>query len=114
MTDNRLPTSIRRKLRELAGMAYERELSRELEKLGTDFDAWKEGKVNAFELSERIHRFHQGPARDLYVSARGIKPDVSVARAVAAGILTRDEVPDEVLAAVERLIDFFAEQKSGG
>jgi hypothetical protein len=57
----------KRKLRELAGMAYRRELGAELSKLEEEFARWRSGEIDPFELSDRIHRFHDGISRDLYV-----------------------------------------------
>jgi hypothetical protein len=59
--------SNRRKLRELAGVAYTRELSAELAKLEGDFGQWRSGEIDPFELSDRIHRFHDGISRDLWL-----------------------------------------------
>jgi len=47
----------RRRLRELAELAYERELSRELSDLEAEFGRWRSGETNAFDLSEAIHGF---------------------------------------------------------
>lgn len=100
--------SIRRRLRELAGQAYARELGAELAKLEADFARWRSGEIDPFELSDRIHRFHDGRSRELYVFYDARHPDVSVARAVGERILDRSEVPPEVLAALERQIEYFA------
>jgi Tol biopolymer transport system component len=56
--------TVRRRLRELAGIAYERELNRELDALFKCFEAWKKDEISPFDLSENIHEFHQKPARD--------------------------------------------------
>jgi hypothetical protein len=55
-----------RRLRELGAAAYERDLSDELTKLESEFKRWRSNEIGAFELSEAIHRFHQGPSRDLF------------------------------------------------
>jgi hypothetical protein len=31
-----------------------------------DFDRWERGELDAFELKDQIHTFHQGAARELY------------------------------------------------
>ena len=100
----------RRKLRELAGVAYERELGAQLSKLESEFTRWRRGEIDPFELSDRIHRFHDGISRDLYVLYGRLSPSHSVARAVAFQVLQEAEVPSELLEALERTIHFYKEQ----
>ncbi|HEX6902614.1 MAG TPA: hypothetical protein VF789_23040 [Thermoanaerobaculia bacterium] len=102
----------RRKLRELAGMAYTRELGRELSKVEDDFARWRRGEIDPFELSDRIHRFHDGPSRDLYVRYHRVPPAQMVSYAVANEILQREEISSDLLEALESLIDFFEMQRS--
>lgn len=64
--DRELDKAERARLRELASIAYERELARELAELEDGFRRWRAGEINAFGLSEAIHLFHQGPSRDLF------------------------------------------------
>jgi len=90
-----------RQFRELVRLAYERELSRELEVVFQHFEAWKRGEKNAFELSEEIHRFHQKPARNLYLWYKGQDTDWMVAKALDEGILNEAEVGEEILGMVE-------------
>jgi hypothetical protein len=68
------PKRIKRVLREYAGAAHEEELRRVL---------------GSGELSEIIHRFHQGPARDLYVRYDTDRLEMAVAYAITVGILDR-------------------------
>ena len=110
MTVNLDSKANKRKLRELAGVAYERELGAELSKLESEFARWRRGEIDPFELSERIHRFHDGISRDLYVLYGRLSPSHSVARAVAFQVLQEAEVPSELLEALERTIHFYREQ----
>lgn len=55
----------RKELRRLAGLAYERELAHELTTIEAAFRAWRAGELSPFDLSDRIHAFHNGVARDL-------------------------------------------------
>ena len=99
----------KRKLRQLAGVAYTRELGAELSKLEADFARWRSGEIDPFELSDRIHRFHDGVSRDLYVLYNRLHPSQYVARAVALQILQEAEVPTELLEALERAVHFYQE-----
>lgn len=99
----------KRKLRELAGVAYRRELGHELAKLDMDFSRWRSGEIDPFELSDRIHRFHDGVSRDLYVTYRDFSPINAVARAIALQVIDRTEVPSELLGELESMVQFFEE-----
>jgi len=99
----------RRKLRELAAVAHERELGAELAKVEQDFARWRRGEINPFELNHRIHRFHDGISREVYTTYRDIHPIQMVARAVANRILDRTEIPPDILASLEPSISFFEE-----
>jgi len=83
----------RRKLRELAGLAYERELSEALRELAADFAAWKGKSINAFDLTDSVHEFHNGPARELWKLYNYLKPAAIVAGAIERGVLTTSDVP---------------------
>jgi len=85
--------SERRLLREAAGYAWEAELGVELMKLLQEFHSWREGRLNVFELSDRIHRFHDGAARELYgrYTSDQAVPWITV-RAVALGLVSEDRL----------------------
>lgn len=100
----------KRKLRELARVAYARELGAELSKLEAEFTRWRSGSIDPFELSDRIHRFHDGVSRDLYVLYDRLPPSHSVARALALKVFQESEVPSDILEALEQPLEFYREQ----
>lgn len=103
-----LPKPIKRVLRQLMEVAYERELHRELEKLDQRFAAWREGMINSFELNELIHKHHHGPSRELWSRYSNVHAaDMVVASAVVEGLLEEGEVPAEVLVAISRQLAFY-------
>lgn len=106
------PKPIKKALRDLAGEAYERELRHELGKLDKSFDAWRRGELSSGELNERIHEYETGPAREMFKRYNSGLPDVNVASAVAVGVLARQEIPDDVLNAIEDMITFFSSERS--
>ena len=85
-------------LRRLAREAWEAELDEELEQLFEFFSRWADDGMSAFELSDKIHEFHNGASRELYGRYSGLDPTLSVARAIAKGILD-DAVLGETLCA---------------
>jgi len=101
----------RKELRRLAALAYERELSSALAALEAQFHEWHAGKLDVHELSDAIHQFHNGVARDLYVTYTRLEPRVAVAQAVGRKILRDDEVPPTLREALRSLITFYEESE---
>lgn len=97
MQQNELPKAIKRALRSLVGLAHETELRKALEELHGDFRTWKSGGIDSFELSDRIHKFHDGPNRDIYLrySSR-LDLRFLVQHALHDGLVQQAAVPNEV------------------
>ena len=91
---------IRKKLRELAGLAHERELSRALEMLDSHFAQWRRQEIDCFELNDRIHSFHQKTSRELWETYSSMEDDFLVCRAVKLGFLSKEDVPEKVAEAI--------------
>lgn len=107
-----LDTKANKKLRELASLAYMRELAAELAKLEAQFARWRSGDLDPFALSDEIHSFHDGVARDLYKLYGNLSPDHLVARAPAREVLQGTDVPSELLAALESLLQIYRDPTS--
>ena len=90
-----LSKAARKAIREAAGLAYQRELSAALDDLASEFANWKSEEINAFELSDLIHEFHQGISRELFKRYDGTSvPDFAVAEAVLRGSIKESEIPE--------------------
>jgi hypothetical protein len=89
--------SQRRRVRELCGLAYERDLSEALGQLEINFRRWRDGEIDAHELSELIHRFHQGLARELFGKYDLSNAEFAVADAIHRGVIPEEEAGAEVL-----------------
>jgi hypothetical protein len=101
--------SQKKKLRELAGIANERELDQELEKLYRHFESWRKKEISCFELSDLIHTFHQGASREIWKIYTSSDPDTAVSRAVALGLLKKEEIPENLLDILDLKIGFFTD-----
>ena len=66
-------------------------------------------KISCFELSDLIHKFHQGPSREIWKTYTYLDPDMAVSRAIALGILKKEEIPENLLDALNLKIEFFAD-----
>ena len=83
---------IKRLLREYAASAHEEELRRALFPVAEAFKRWERRELGSEELSETIHSFHQGPARDLYVRYNTAHLEMPVAYAITTGVLDRERL----------------------
>ena len=100
---------MRRTLRDLAGIAYERELRRLLKPLGAAFARWQAGEMETGDLVAQLDAFSKGHAkRRLWEQyhTNSIIPMV-VAAAFVRGILSEKEVPAEVRTVLEGAIEFY-------
>ncbi len=89
-------------LDEWMGICYDRELDRALHDLDRHFDAWRRGELHPVDLSEHIHRFHQGPARQLfskYQVPSHLRAEM-LAHAILDGLVDESELSDTVREAV--------------
>jgi len=94
-------------LRQFAGQAWEAELDSELENLFEDFCKWADKGLSGFELSEKIHEFHNGVSRELYNRYTALNPEIAVSRAVAIGILGEEELGATLSEKLSQEIDAF-------
>ena len=102
--------NIKREIRALAGILYERELNLHLSDLSIHFDHWKKGNLSPFELSGKIHEFHQKPARELFnLYTTNSTLDMAVSRGLANGLLKESEVSAELRDALHNKIKFYRE-----
>jgi hypothetical protein len=103
--------SIKRLLRQWMTEAYERELHRELTRLDQSFAEWRAGKISSGELSYRVHQYETGASREMFKDYNSSPPEMSVAYAVVAGILKREELPPNLMEAIEGELAFYQEMK---
>ena len=86
--------SERKRIRQLASLAWERGLRIELQKIAGAMEEMESGGLTAFEVTDRIHQFHDGPSRDLYKQFSKSVPWLEVCRAHIDGTLSDDDIAD--------------------
>ena len=106
--------SEKKNLRELAALAYERELAKALEELYKNFSQWKKGKVHAFDLQDYIHKFHDGISRELWNTYATGHNDFAVIQAVARGIILKKEIKDTLWPKIKRRVDILKDKNLVG
>ena len=111
-TNREFTKAQRRKLRELGAIAYERDLSAELSKLETEFERWRASEIDAHELSDRIHGFHQGPARKLFSTYDHANRNFAVAHAIHRGLITEEEAGADIIEMLQVHLAFLRDQEA--
>ncbi len=77
------------------------------------FDEWQAQKIDAFKLNDLIHLFHQKTAREIwkmYVYAGN--EDLLVSRALKLGLLTKDEVGEDLVGELGPMIGYWQDGSS--
>jgi len=101
-----LTRAMKRRIRELLHVAHERALSRELTKLESKFGRWHAKEIDAFELGDLVHRFHNDITKELFDTfVRTSFPDITLARAIVDGHVTEAEAGDELLTELENTMN---------
>jgi hypothetical protein len=108
------PKRLRRLVREYSSLAYEAELRLALQSLAEEFDRWRYGELSSFDLSDAIHKFHDGTARDLWKSYNVGQPEWALARAVHSEALDRSVIPPELLDHLARYFELLKDASVEG
>lgn len=99
-------------LRDLTGKAHDREVHKLLSTIAEDFDAWRSGKKETWDLVDALDKFAKerrstsSPYRDQSLA------HIMVARAVVEGLLNSDEVPAEIQVAIADAVALCRENKA--
>lgn len=80
---------------DLANLAYERELSRELSRVQRHVDLYRERESKFFNLQEIKLKFYREASDEVWRLYDRLEPNKAVERAVALGLLTNEEVPED-------------------
>ncbi|MCL7489601.1 MAG: hypothetical protein M8357_15655 [Desulfobulbaceae bacterium] len=98
--------STKKRLKQLTAIAHGRELTAALKELRPSFGDWQDGEIDSFELNDRIHTFHQETSREIWKRyIPGTPSGMQVARALALGFLTEEEVGQELVEKLRPLVD---------
>lgn len=84
----------KKKVRQLASIAWERELRHELRKIAEAIEEMENDSLSPFDVNNSIHKFHNGASRDLYNQYSDSLPWWGVCRAYFDRVLTDDDLVD--------------------
>ncbi|HKU36993.1 MAG TPA: hypothetical protein VJR89_02565 [Polyangiales bacterium] len=101
-----------RELGRVAGLAYERELSAALSELDVYFQRWRAAEIEAHDVSDAIHKFHQGASRKLWSRYNGGDDYLVAVEAIATGVVERHEVAADLLQAMQPSFALFEYKSS--
>ena len=94
-----------KQLRELAQVAYERDLSRCIDELHSQMADWKNGQMTVWDIEQSIHEFHNKIARSLYRSYAQTDSILAVAIGIAQGVIVLADAPEEVREQLQQIIE---------
>jgi glucose-6-phosphate 1-dehydrogenase len=104
----KLSKAQKKHLRQLTGIAYERDLARCLNDLKSNFDQWESGEISVWDLNDKIHEFHNETARELYkVYASMADPVFAVASGIRHSVLDVEEIQKDCMPLIQPIVDYF-------
>jgi hypothetical protein len=92
---------IDKRMKELALLAYERDLSRCIDVIHAQMNEWKVGKMTVWDIEQSVHEFHNKIARSLYRSYVMTDTILAVAFGVAQGVISLDDIPESEKAKIQ-------------
>ncbi|MBN1759772.1 MAG: hypothetical protein JW863_15705 [Chitinispirillaceae bacterium] len=104
------PKKVRKELRQLAGIAYDRDMEKALCELESHFRRWRAGEISPHDLNNLIHKHHDGISRELW-KFYNLSPDITVPRSVVDGTIREDEISSEVMEHIAESIAFYRKQE---
>jgi hypothetical protein len=113
--EQQIPKAVKKELAAIATAAHEVALRRELEALAGHFDRWRRNEIDSFTLADEIHKFHDGPNRDIYkrFTYQGTSGlPVIAAYAVANGLVDKSSVSAETMPYIAPLVNFWRDESS--
>jgi hypothetical protein len=105
VAERRLTKEEKRQARELAALGREAELAEALEELHELFSDWRKGRIDAFQLADAIHQFHDGQSRELFKMYNGLPPEDLAARAIAHELVPPAKIPRDLQRALADRIE---------
>ena len=89
---NKFTKSQERRVRELAKLAWDRQLRAELTKIGDAINSMNAQHSTPHDVVGLIHEFHNGISREMFNGFSSNKPWLAVCRAHYDGVLTDDDI----------------------
>ena len=89
------------KMEDLANLAYERELDRELSRLQQHLELYRHRENKFFQMTDMKLKFMQETSDEIDKLYEHLAPSKAVSRAIALGLLRREEIPGDIRNAIQ-------------
>ncbi len=89
------------KMEDLVNLAYEREMDRELSRLRQYLDLYRHRENKFFQVTDMKLKFMQETSEEIDKLYDHLAPGQAVSRAIALGLLRREEIPGEIRDAIQ-------------
>ncbi len=89
------------KMEDLANLAYERELNRELSRLQQHLELYRHRENKFFRMTDMKLKFMQETSDEILRLYDHLAPVQAVSRAVALGLLRKEEIPRDMRDAIQ-------------
>lgn len=93
-------------LKALSHRARERELAHERSTLEAHYRG-QHGGLEGFEQSAIYRKYRDIICKQIEAYYQHVEPELSIAKAVARGLLARDELPEQILKQLAETIDYY-------
>lgn len=92
------------KMMHLANVAYERELRRELSRVQRHIDLYRGKESKFFNLTEIKLKFYRETSDEIWRLYNRLAPDKAIERAVSLGLLSEEELPEDVRETLQQAV----------
>ena len=92
------------KMMHLANVAYERELRRELSRVQRHIDLYRDKESKFFNLTEIKLKFYRETSDEIWRLYNRLAPDKAIGRAVSLGLLSEEELPEDVRETLQQAV----------
>lgn len=92
------------KMMHLANVAYERELRRELSRVQRHIDLYRDKESKFFNLTEIKLKFYRETSDEIWRLYDRLAPDKAIERAVSLGLLSEEELPEDVRETLQQAV----------
>jgi hypothetical protein len=108
---SKLTKKQKKHLHALAGIAYEKDLTRCIDKLFEKYQICKDRKITVWDMDQWIHEYHDEIACELYTAYTHHDPVYPVVFGIKSGVIKISDVEESCLGEIERVLGLLKKDK---